>query len=139
MPITPEQRERLDQLMNERRLELGLTWREVAARAGRSYEALRQLRTGPGGINELTAVQFARALSWEPRSILDVLSGGSPATADDVPVADDRPPVVREHWADAGVRELWMIQTIPADARTNLIVNLLEQQETREPPARAAG
>jgi hypothetical protein len=81
MLITPEQRARLDRLMNLRRLDLGLTWREVAARSGRSYEALRQLRTGPGGINELTAVQFSRALEWEPHSLLDIIEGGEPVTA----------------------------------------------------------
>jgi len=139
MPITPEQRDRLDRLMNERRLELGLTWREVAARAGRSYEALRLLRTGPGGINELTAVQFARALGWQPRSILDVLSDGSPAVADDVAVADDRPEVVRRHWGDDGVKAIWAIDTMPPGTKEGLVLAYLEQQEEREQQARAAG
>lgn len=81
MPISADQRERLNRLMNERRLELGITWREVAARSGRSYEALRQLRTGPGGVGELASVQYSRALEWEPYSIRDVLAGGDPAVA----------------------------------------------------------
>jgi hypothetical protein len=82
MPISDGTRERLDRLMNDRRLELNLTWRDVAARAGLSYEALRSLRTGTGGVRDLTAVQIARALDWTPRSVLNVLKGGDPVPAE---------------------------------------------------------
>jgi hypothetical protein len=82
MPISDTARERLDRLMNDRRLELNLTWRDVAARAGLSYEALRSLRTGTGGVRDLTAVQIARALDWAPRSVLDILKGGDPVPAE---------------------------------------------------------
>ena len=81
MPITPEQRERLDEAMNKRRLDLGITWRDVASRAGLSYEALRRLRTGDGGIRDLTGAKISRALDWTPESVDAVLAGGDPVPA----------------------------------------------------------
>jgi transcriptional regulator with XRE-family HTH domain len=81
MAITQEQRQRLDQVMNTRRLDLGITWRDVASRAGLSYEALRRLRTGDGGIRDLTAAKISRALEWTPGSVDAVLGGGEPAPA----------------------------------------------------------
>lgn len=81
MAITQEQREHLDQAMNARRLDLGITWRDVAARAGLSYEALRRLRTGDGGIRDLTAAKISRALEWTPGSVDAVLGGGDPTAA----------------------------------------------------------
>jgi hypothetical protein len=82
MQVSDEARKRLDTLMNERRLELNLTWRDVAARAGLSYEVLRGLRNGTGGVRELTAAQVARGLDWAPRSVLDILKGGDPVPAE---------------------------------------------------------
>jgi Helix-turn-helix len=82
MPITPEQRERLDAALNGRRLELGITWRDVASRAGISYEALRKLRLGDGGIRDLTAAKVSRALGWEPASVQAIIDGRAPAVAE---------------------------------------------------------
>ena len=82
MAITPEQRERLDRTMNARRLELEITWRDVATRAGLSYEALRALRSGPTGIRDLTAAKISRALDWEPGSVGAVLAGGEPVNTE---------------------------------------------------------
>ena len=82
MDITPEQRQRLDSLLDARRLDLGLTWREVALRAGLSIEAVRLLRAGPGGIRELTARKFDRAFEWMPGSLQRFIEEG--ATPEDV-------------------------------------------------------
>ena len=76
MDITPEARERLDHFMNSRRLELGISWREVATRAGISYEALRALRVGPGGTADLTARKIDSALEWAPGSVARIAAGG---------------------------------------------------------------
>ena len=38
--------ERLDEAMNQRRLELRLNWRQLADAAGISYTALRAIRRG---------------------------------------------------------------------------------------------
>lgn len=78
MDIDPEQRMRLDRLMDARRLDLGLTWREVAAFAGLSYEALREVRNGPGGTRTLTMRKIDRGLRWTPGSMERVLNGGDP-------------------------------------------------------------
>lgn len=129
MAITPEQRERLDRLMNDRRLELGITWRDVAARAGRSYEALRLLRSGAGGINELTAVQFSRALEWKSRSILDILAGGNPEPEESGP--DTRPQIVRDNWDDENIRKLWSL-TVSESQRLSLVEDFLAAQPGRE-------
>jgi hypothetical protein len=76
--ITPEERGRLDRLMDARRLDLGLTWREVAARGGLSYESLREIRTGPGGTRTLTMRKIDAALEWLPGSVERTLNGGEP-------------------------------------------------------------
>jgi ABC-type nitrate/sulfonate/bicarbonate transport system substrate-binding protein len=78
MDITPEARQRLNDLMDARRLELGIPWREVATRAGISYEALRALRAGPGGTADLTARKIDAALGWAPGSVRAILDGGEP-------------------------------------------------------------
>jgi len=86
MEITRKARERLDKLMDERRLDLGFTWRYVAVRAGLSYEAIRALRTGSGGIRSLTARKLDRALQWKPGSVERVLRGGNPVMSAVTPV-----------------------------------------------------
>lgn len=73
---------RLSELMQARRLELGMkTWRALATEAEISYETLRALRTGapvaPG-----TANAIEKALNWTPGSIDRVLADGAPAPAD---------------------------------------------------------
>jgi hypothetical protein len=80
MDITPEARRRLAGIMDERRLDLGLTWKEVAIRGGLSYEAVRALRTGDEGNPEpLTLRKIDRGLEWMPGSSRRVLyEGGEP-------------------------------------------------------------
>lgn len=104
MPIDPETRARLMDLMEERRLELGLTWREVVDRAGMSYEAIRNFRTGTGGMRELTRRKLSGALEWDKGAVGRVLAG-KPLHAP--PPDDDRPDIVREHWDDDYVRSIW--------------------------------
>lgn len=77
MDITPEVRQRLESRMDARRLDLGLTWREVAIRAGVSIEAVRLLRNGPGGVRELTLRKFDKAFEWMPGSLQRFIEGGA--------------------------------------------------------------
>lgn len=71
---------RLSELMQARRLELGMkTWRALAAEADIAYETLRALRTG-APIAPGTANAIEKALSWTPGSIDAVLDGGEPTT-----------------------------------------------------------
>ncbi|MFF6825013.1 hypothetical protein [Streptomyces longwoodensis] len=87
----PQPHERLDAAMNERRLALHRTWREVAEAARITYEALRAIRRGDSKPTELTARGLDGALDWEAGSVLKVLAGGepSPLSSDASAVADD--------------------------------------------------
>lgn len=80
MDITPEARQRLAGLMEERRLDLELTWREVALRAGLSYESVRALRAGDeGNPQPLTLRKIDKGLEWRPGSSRRILyEGGDP-------------------------------------------------------------
>lgn len=77
--ISPEARERLARLMDERRLELGLRWRDVAEAGGVSYEVLRDVRNGSGGIRRLTEHGIEAGLQWEAGSVRRILEGGEPS------------------------------------------------------------
>ncbi|WP_242890120.1 hypothetical protein [Actinomadura litoris] len=71
-------RARLDQLMDTRRAELRLRWKDVAARAGLTTEGLRNVRGGRGEIRSLTKRGIEEALGWTSGSIDSILGGGEP-------------------------------------------------------------
>jgi hypothetical protein len=74
-PIDPAARARLNEAMEERRADLGLRWREVAAAAGDiSTEGLRNIRFGPSGIPPFRRRALERALRW-PRYEVDRILG----------------------------------------------------------------
>ena len=84
--IPPEARARLAEKMEERRLELRLTWREVAEAGEISYEVVRNVRNGRGtGIAPLTKRGIDTALQWEAGSVDGVLAGGEPELAPPAP------------------------------------------------------
>lgn len=66
--------------MEERRIALGLSWREVAQRADVAYETVRAARAGDGGISPLTAGKLERALQWQAGSVERILAGGDPSS-----------------------------------------------------------
>lgn len=69
----------LADLMDERRLSLGLTWKDVANRSGLTTETLRQVRAqGSTEIRGLTKRGIETALEWAPGSVDSVLGGGDP-------------------------------------------------------------
>lgn len=78
----PQPHVRLDSLMNARRLELRMNWRELAQAAQISYEALRAIRKGEYRPTELTARALDEALQWTPGSVYAVLNGGDPVTVE---------------------------------------------------------
>ncbi|MFM9563287.1 MULTISPECIES: helix-turn-helix domain-containing protein [Streptomyces] len=75
--------ERLDQAMNQRRLELRLNWRQVAQAADISYTALRAIRKGEYRPTELTAQAIDRALRWPPGTVHAILDGRTSDPAED--------------------------------------------------------
>jgi len=78
MADQPEARRRLAALMNERRLDLNLTWREVAERGRVSMRALGYARTGDDEIRPLTQAGIETGLGWERGSVSLILDGGDP-------------------------------------------------------------
>ena len=79
--INPEARKRLADLMEQRRVNLKLTWREVAETGEVSYEAVRAARHGPGDIRALTRAGIEDGLHWERGSIARILEGSEPVPA----------------------------------------------------------
>ncbi len=73
-----EARRHLAALMDERRLELRLTWQEVADHGGVSLRALSNARTGDVEIRPLTQAGIEAGLQWDQGSIELVLAGGNP-------------------------------------------------------------
>lgn len=114
-------RQRLARLMNTRRADLGMTWREVAERGELTTETLRQVRSGDSDIRELTKRGIERALKWMPGSIDNIL-GGDEALPSSFSIGGD---VVRVVYAE-GPTDLSYIQAIleaglPATEQVNLM------------------
>lgn len=74
--------ERLDAAMDARRLDLGLTWQEVAQAASISPATLRAMRAGTNMPSALTRRRLEDALRWERGSIQAILDGGDPTPVD---------------------------------------------------------
>lgn len=60
--------------MDERRVELRMSWRDVAQAAGISEAALRTIRRGRHVPTDLTAARIEDALQWEPRTVRSILT-----------------------------------------------------------------
>ena len=67
--------EHLARLMDNRRLELGMRWDEVAAAAGIKPPTLRAIRNGTNRPSALTKHGLERALSWPAGTIDAILDG----------------------------------------------------------------
>lgn len=76
MASQSEARRRLAALIDQRRLDLRLTWQDVAERGGVSLRALANARTGDSEIRQLTQAGIEAGLQWEPGSVARVLEGG---------------------------------------------------------------
>lgn len=79
--MTGSHHERLAELMDARRLELGMTWEEVASAAGIKPPTLRAIRNGTNRPSPLTARGLDKAMSWTPGSVEAILDGGEPTLA----------------------------------------------------------
>jgi len=71
--------------MERRRLDLGLTWREVAEAGNISYEVIRAIRNGNGQIRPLSGRGIEVGLKWEAGSVQAILDDGDPASLPDTP------------------------------------------------------
>jgi hypothetical protein len=101
MAARPAERDRLAALMEDRRLELGLTWKEVADAGELSYEVIRAVRNGSSTIRQLTKRGITKALLWTPDSVDRILDGRDPMAS---PGSPGYEPAAGE-WDTSGVSE----------------------------------
>ncbi|MBX6385248.1 MAG: helix-turn-helix transcriptional regulator [Microbispora sp.] len=73
-----EPHERLDQAMEERRLELRMSWTALARKADISPQALRSIRRGEYRPSRITARALDDALEWGRGSVERILDDGEP-------------------------------------------------------------
>lgn len=81
--------ERLDRAMDQRRVELRMSWRDVSQAAGISEAALRTIRRGRHVPTSLTAAHIDDALRWPAGTVLAVLGGGEIPTGGEGLDAED--------------------------------------------------
>lgn len=74
--------DRLDHAIEARTIELGISYVELADRAGISDVSLRNLRKGRANLRARNVRKLEVALGWAPGSIAAVLAGGDPAVGD---------------------------------------------------------
>lgn len=116
---------RLDKVLNQRRVELGLTWRELSKSARISYEALRAFRRGEYRPTELTARRLDEVLRWEPGSVETLLDGGPPAQ-----LPEGRPlEAVAAPYAAAIVA---ILRALPPEAHAEVLRQVQEQMRRHE-------
>jgi hypothetical protein len=137
MGITPAARDRLDRLMDARRLDLDLTWRDVAARAGLSYEALRALRAGPGGLRTLTMRKLDRGLAWEAGSVRRVvLEDGDPVPLDSEAAAQPPP---HPRYSDPSLRRIDEDPDLTREEKDAMIALAVRMRERKSREREALG
>jgi transcriptional regulator with XRE-family HTH domain len=81
-------RERLAEQMDERRLDLGMSWQAVARAAGLSPRTLQDIRSGAGTPRRDTLRKIDAALAWIPGSAETALAGGDPRPRSGSPEAE---------------------------------------------------
>ncbi len=82
--------ERLQQAMEDARLELGVKWEDIATRAGVSTSTLHRFRKGEGPRTAETTRRIEKAYGW-PRGYIDALTEGRESPPD-VPVEPESEP-----------------------------------------------
>lgn len=70
-----EEAERIDAAMDAARIDLGLTWQEIADRAGIGTSSLNRFRRGIGPRTAEMTAKIERAYRW-PRGYLDAIAAG---------------------------------------------------------------
>lgn len=87
MPIAPDVRRRLAEMMEARLLELGLRWQDVAERGNISLKSIYSARTGPADISPRTQRGIEDGLRWAPHSVQAIIDGDEPEVAPPAPEA----------------------------------------------------
>ena len=81
----PADRERLAQLMDDRRRELRLTWQQVSEAGGIPVKTLHAVRTGTRDVRDTTQAAIEAGLRWERGSFAAAAAGGDPVPLDSAP------------------------------------------------------
>lgn len=131
MPITPEARQRLADLMDERRQELDKLWQDVGKDGGISLKALHTARTGASGIRPATRRKIEKGLRWERMSVDRVLAGEDPVPLQPSLVAvpdelggGDVYDIVRRVLTDPLERLIWETTSLSEEERLKQINQL---------------
>ncbi|MGC9540231.1 helix-turn-helix domain-containing protein [Streptomyces sp. UG1] len=130
--MNPQPHELLDQFMEERRLELGKTWKQVSAASDVTVEtlsALRKGRTNPHNASPLTRRGIERGMKWAPGGYEDALAGHKPKSlTEDVPHPEHAPPASAAGGADNGVEELVeRFRRLPLDKQMEAFRELFDE------------
>lgn len=140
----PNPHELLDQAMEDRRLELGMTWKQVSTLSGVTVEtlsALRKGRTNPHNASPLTRRGIERALRWATGGYDNALAGRKPTPlAVEVAHPEHAPPALPhpldelEEWRQRTIIE--MVAQLPPERRAPALHRLAERVAAGElPPA----
>ena len=107
MPITPEARQRLADLMDARRQELDKLWQDVARDGGISLKALHTARTGGSSIRPSTRRSIEKGLRWERMSVDRIMDGGDPVPLTPPPQSYAPAPEAGPDEIGADERQVW--------------------------------
>lgn len=142
--MPPQPHELLDQFMEERRLELGMTWKQVSAQSGVTVEtlsALRKGRTNPAKASQLTRRGIERAMKWTTGGYEDALDDRRPAAlAGEVAHPEHAPPApptdVDPEVEDAVQR----FRNLPVGKRLDAFRKVFDEvRRDLDPPAEGGG
>lgn len=142
--MPPQPHELLDQFMEDRRLELGMTWKQVSAQSSVTVEtlsALRKGRTNPTKASQLTRRGIERGMKWAPGGYEDALAGRRPAPlAAEVAHPEHAPPAPPTD-VDPDVEEaVQRFRKLPVDKRLDAFRQLFDEvRRDLDPPAEGGG
>lgn len=133
---------RLDEAMNNRRLELDLSWEEVARSAEITAAHLLRIRKGEYVPRELTKVRLERVLRWRAGSFDAAQDGGEPIPLDgqgtarpqqnvtelEVPEADAR--AVISHWGELSPTTQRILRGVVIEAKIEIEERLAERRQS---------
>ena len=88
--------QRLDALIDRRRLDCGLRWKDVATEVGVTPQTLLEARKGKQ-LSDLTSAGIERFMGWAPGSVRRVLNGDDPLAAPEEDAEPSTAPPL-EYW-----------------------------------------
>jgi len=127
----------LGRLMDHRRKQLSLTWRQLASVASVSYETLRAIRYGEQEPRDLTLAAIEQALQWEDGGLDRFLEDGTaPVPLPNTPTVITRAQAAAVLFADDTVAQAILVQTGKENAT---IMRELVEWLTLQHPSAAQG